>query len=376
MSLERYVLSPAIAAGGMGTVHLAVAPNPSEPLLALKRVHRHLAPDPTFARMLAAEAGIASCIRHDNVVATYGADLIGTEVVMVMEYVHGLTLRNLAELCRGPMPPRIAAAIVAGALRGLHAAHEAVDANGDRLRIVHCDVSPQNVLIGVDGVARVLDFGVSKVEQPRGEGRKGEVHCKIAYAAPEQLTGDGHDRRTDVYAAAVLLWESLVGRPLFGSPGEWNVVAKVLSASVTRPRHLVPEIPRGLDAIVMRSIHPHPKERFATALDMALAIESVFARSHASPREVAAWMRQLAGAEDLLRMRARLVATLRGKARQTAAPTRVSSIPAPPPRRSRPFVSRLLGLYCLVFFGALAGGLVGSAALAGHDEPLRAQHER
>lgn len=355
-----YVLSPSIAAGGMGTVHLAVASDRSTPVLALKRVHRHLRPDPSFVKMLAAEASLASCVRHENVVTTYGADTIDDEVVLVMEYVHGLTLQAVTQRCRGRrLPPRIAGAIVSGALRGLHAVHG--------MGIVHCDVSPQNILLGVDGKARIADFGIARAEHHADGAR--EIHCKLAYATPEQLTGAPLDRRTDVFAAAIVLWEALVGEPLFAVAGEWNIVGRVLAGDVTRPRHVVPSIPSGLDAVVMRGLAMDPRDRFASALDMAVAVDHVFAADPVTAGELGAWMQSFVRDDESLRQRAKWISELR----RSAPPATLVS----PAHRPAPSLAPLLGLYCFIFLGALGCGLLGVTALAhGDDETLGTQSSR
>lgn len=315
-ALEQHLVSKPIAAGGMATVHLAVSSDPAQQALALKRLHPYLAEDPYFGQMLLDEAAIASCVRHPNVVTTYGADMIDGEIVLVMEYVPGLTLHVLMQKL-GPsgMPARLAAAIVAGALRGLHAAHEAVDASGRPLRIVHRDVSPQNILLGLDGVARVLDFGIATADRRSQPTRTGELKGKLSYMAPEQLREASVDRRTDVYGAAVVLWEALVGAPLFHGVSDGSTLARVLEGNVTRPGSLVGGIPARLDAIVMRGVAERSTDRFATALDMATALDAVFASEPVDPSELAGWIQEL-GAETLQRLE-RVPADLRGRSRSS-----------------------------------------------------------
>src|SRR6185436_5870623 len=138
----------------------------------------------------------------------------------VMEYIHGETLSRLlkaATAAAAPVPPPIAVAVLVGALHGLHAAHEAVDEMGRPLRIVHRDFSPQNIMVGVDGVARVLDFGIAKAVSSSQSTRKGEFKGKIAYTSPEQLRGEKVDRRAELFAAGVVLWEALTRKRLFSA---------------------------------------------------------------------------------------------------------------------------------------------------------------
>jgi serine/threonine protein kinase len=311
-ALEAHLVSAPIAAGGMASVHVAMSADPRQPVLALKRVHPHLASD-DFTTMLLDEAAIASCIRHENVVTTYGADMIGEELFMVMEYVAGLPLHIIMQKARpGTVPVRFAVAIIADALRGLHAAHEATDASGKPLGIVHRDVSPQNMLLGVDGITRVLDFGVAKAEHRHQRTRAGELKGKLSYMSPEQLRGDPVDRRTDVYAAAVVLWEALVGASLFNGRNDGGTFANALRGCSTRPGARVAGVPVALDAIVMRGLAMSREDRFATALDMARALDGVVASNPVRREELAAWLRERGA--DVLRRQARVPAELRRRA--------------------------------------------------------------
>src|SRR5262249_48804205 len=166
------------------------------------------------------EAWLAARIHHPNVVQTLDIVSEGGELFLVMDFVHGETLSRIWRALREADPPSIApapvtASIVCGGLHGLHAAHEAKDEAGKPLNIVHRDVSPQNVMVGTDGVARLLDFGVAKAAVRLQSTHEGQVKGKIAYMAPEQLDRHEATRSSDIYAAAVLLWEGLAGRRLF-----------------------------------------------------------------------------------------------------------------------------------------------------------------
>jgi eukaryotic-like serine/threonine-protein kinase len=218
--LGRYVLFDAIARGGMATVHFARLSGPVgfSRTVAIKRLHANFATDPEFVAMFLDEARLAARIRHPNVVPTLDVVASGGEVFIVLEYVSGEALVKLwrGHNARGEIiPVPISLAIMANALQGLHAAHEVRDEQGHPLGIVHRDVSPQNIIVGTDGVARVLDFGVAKAAGRLQEtGDSGALKGKIAYMAPEQITGGAVSRQTDVYAASVVLWELLTGRRL------------------------------------------------------------------------------------------------------------------------------------------------------------------
>ncbi|HSQ67748.1 MAG TPA: serine/threonine-protein kinase, partial [Polyangiaceae bacterium] len=214
--IGRYVLCDAIASGGMATVHLGrlLGPVGFSRTVAIKRLHPHFARDPEFVAMFLDEARLAARIRHPNVVSTLDVVVLQGELFVVMDYVHGEALSKLIR-ANGAVPPPIAASIIAGVLYGLHAAHEAKTDDGAPLHIVHRDISPQNVLVGVDGSARVVDFGVAKAVGRLQTTREGALKGKIAYMSPEQISTDSVDRRTDIYAASVVLWEMLTGKRLY-----------------------------------------------------------------------------------------------------------------------------------------------------------------
>src|SRR5262249_20405529 len=159
------------------------------------------------------EARLAARIHHPNVVQTLDVAVTQGELFVVLEYVNGDSLAHLLRTANAngrAVPPEIASAVVFGVLQGLHAAHEAVVEQGNPLELVHRDVSPHNVLVGVDGVARVLDFGVAKARGRSQTTREGQLKGKLAYMAPEQI-GGRVTRRTDVFAASIVLWEALAG---------------------------------------------------------------------------------------------------------------------------------------------------------------------
>jgi eukaryotic-like serine/threonine-protein kinase len=296
--LGRYALFDELAAGGMATVHLGrlIGPVGFSRTVAIKRLHPQHARDPEFVTMLLDEARLAARIRHPNVVATLDVVATEGEVFLVMEYVEGESLAYVARLLRRNgqrIPPPIASHIVAGALHGLHAAHEAKDDRGAVLGLVHRDVSPQNILVGVDGVPRVLDFGVAKAAGRLQTTDQGRIKGKLSYMAPEQLSAKTVSRKTDIFAAGVVLWEALSGKRLFEGDDPGEVVAKVLSGTIEPPRTFASDIPRPLDAVVMRALARKPDERFETALVMAEAIEA--AAGLLPPRQVGEWLKQVVG---------------------------------------------------------------------------------
>ncbi len=307
----RYLVHGEIAHGGMATVHYGrlIGTAGFARTVAIKRMHRHTASDPDFASMFVDEALLVARIRHPNVVPVI--DVVGCEgeLSLIMEYVQGETLARLlraANRAGKRLPFRIVSSIMIGVLEGLHAAHEAVSERGERLNIVHRDVSPQNIIVGVDGVARVLDFGIAKATVRLASTQDGHIKGKIPYMAPEQVRSKLVDRRTDIYAASAVLWEVLVGRRLLEPDNEAALIAKILSAPIDPPSKHVPDIPLGLDDVVMRGLERDPTLRFQTAQEMAIALEKAVAA--ASAREVGRWVETFAAEE--LKKRAEQVAEI------------------------------------------------------------------
>ncbi len=308
----RYVLFDEIGGGGMAKVHLGRALGAAgfSRIVAIKRIQPALACEPLSAAMLVDEARLAARIRHPNVVATLDVVNADGELMLVMEYVHGPSLAWLMRVLRtrgerAPLP--IAMRIILDTLAGLHAAHEAKSERGRPLEIVHRDVSPHNVLVSAEGAAQLADFGIAKAEGKLADTAHGQIKGKLAYMAPEQLRGESLDRRADVFATGIILWELLTGRALFDASS--NTVAAVarrlLEAHVEPPSRYAP-VTSELEAIVMRALAAAPSARFETAQAMGAALEAV--APVVNREEVAAWVADVAC--DLLRERAALVAQI------------------------------------------------------------------
>jgi serine/threonine-protein kinase len=310
--LGRYLLSGEIARGGMATVHfgrLRGAVGFSR-LVAIKRMHPMLSKEPSFVAMFVDEARTAARIHHANVIPTLDVVSENDELCLVMEYVNGDSLATLLRRARAKeerIPVDIALAVAAGALHGLHAAHEATNERNEPLNVVHRDVSPHNILVGVDGVTRVFDFGVAKATGRLQTTSDGAVKGKCAYMAPEQLRDQPIDRRADVYALGIVLWEMLTGDPLFGAESAGASIMKAMSLEVPAPSTLRREVARDVDALVMKALERAVDRRFATASDMALAIEGS-SIAPASTTRISQWMR--AYAADRIEARNAAVAAL------------------------------------------------------------------
>jgi len=273
----RYRVLFPLAAGGMGTVSLAVQRGAGgfSRLIAIKRAHAHLVSESALRKSLVEEARIAAAIRHANVVAVLDVEEQGGEVTLVMEYVEGA---SLSELLASPRPLSLALAgrIVLDVARGLHAAHETADLAGHPLGIVHRDVSPQNILVGVDGIARISDFGVAKAS--RGANRTasdpGTVRGKRAYCAPEYLETGRSDKRLDVFSLGVVAREAFAGRR-DPEPHEAGSVDGSVADQGRLPSAIHSSLPPGLYSVLQRAVVTDPEARFQTVHEFSEALQQV-----------------------------------------------------------------------------------------------------
>ncbi len=309
--LDRYELIGEIATGGMATVFLARLGGVGgfQRFVAIKRLHPHLANEQEFVEMFLDEARLAALIHHPHVVPIMEVGVSDSGYYIVMEYVEGDTLSKIVarSMSGGKMVPRhILMRILLDMLSGLHAAHELADDRGQLLGLVHRDVSPQNVLVGVDGSSRITDFGVARATARLTSTGSGKLKGKLAYMAPEQTRGDELDRRTDLFAAGIICWEVLAGKRLFKADTEAATLNRILVEPVRPVSEINPDIPRIFDGVLAKALDRDPRRRFQTAQEMfdvleQTAVEGAKATGTdvgiASPREVASFVQTVLGQE-------------------------------------------------------------------------------
>ena len=277
--LDRFELVAELATGGMATVYLARLSGVGgfQRFTAIKRLHPHLAREPEFIEMFLEEARLAARIHHPNVVPILEIGTSDEGYYIVMEYVEGDTLgRLLARSAQtgSRLPTKVGLRIIIDMLAGLEAAHELKDDDGHALGIVHRDISPQNVLVGVDGSSRLSDFGVARATSQVSTTRTGQLKGKLAYMAPEQAKGSRDiDHRTDIFAAGIVLWEVLACRRLFKGDGEADTLNRIINEPIPTLRSAAPMVPAALEAVVARALERDRSKRYSTAAEFADALE-------------------------------------------------------------------------------------------------------
>jgi serine/threonine-protein kinase len=325
--LGRYEPLAKLARGGMAVVYVArqVEPELIERPVVLKRLHEDLRGDER-SRVLLAEARTLTNVRHPNVVPILDVVTTRDEAFLVLEYVEGVSLARLGKAAHDAgerVPIGVASRVMSDVLAGLHAAHEAKDMRGERLGIVHRDVSPQNVLVGADGVSRLIDFGIAKAAGGDVSTSGSVIKGKVGYFAPEQIQGLALDRRVDVFAAAVVLHELCAGRRLFRGDDHATILMRILLDEIPALTSLREDAREELDALLGRALSRDRDDRPPTAA--ALLEELARCAPPASAVEVSRFVERLCGAElDADR------GELRGLVARPRASTRVRA-----PRRSR-----------------------------------------
>lgn len=280
----HYQLLLHIASGGMGQVWAArqMTQLGFRRVVAVKTALPEMAKNADFEQLFLDEARIASMIHHPNVCAIYELGEERGILYLAMEWVNGGSLLEVLEALPAPryLEARLGARVVANACAGLHAAHELEGEDGVPLHVVHRDVSPQNILISADGHVKVADFGVAKARgQLHSATVTGEFKGKVSYLAPEQLTSKEVDRRADIFALGCVLYQVTVGQRPFQGDGALVTMYQILESNVTPPRSVIADYPEELEAIILRALARDPAQRFSTAEEMQMAIETWLAKT-------------------------------------------------------------------------------------------------
>lgn len=282
----RYALERRIGEGGMADVLLARDQARGGTPVVVKRCKAHLVHQPDIATLFLREARLASLIHHPNVVELEATGEEDGQPYLVMEYLEGFTVREifLRASREGGVPQDLAAVIVANAARGLHAAHTAVDEQGQPMGLMHRDVSPHNLFVTDSGVVKVLDFGIAKGVNEHTMTRAGHVKGKASYLAPEQLDPDAKiDARADLFSLGIVAWELLTGKRLFRRATEIDTIQAIRALDVKTPASVRNGVDAGLSAVVMRLLSRKPDARPRTADEVVRAFEDNLAQRHVRP---------------------------------------------------------------------------------------------
>jgi serine/threonine protein kinase len=313
---SRYEVLLRIASGGMGIVYVGRKRGAVgfSRLVAIKRAHPHLHEDPSARRALLGEAAHASRLHHAHVVAVQDVELIDGELLLIMDYVEGTSLSQLMKQAAKSVPREAAVRIVLDVCAGLQAAHELKDDEGKPLDLVHRDVSPQNILVGTDGLARLTDFGIAKSAAAATAGTaEGVLKGKLGYLAPEYIGGASANVRSDVYAVGVIAWELLTRKRLFERNNDAQTLKAILDGEIARASKVAPNVPEVMDDVLAQALAHEPGDRHGSALELANALEAA-ARSAGllgTHAQVAAHVRDVAG-ERLHERRERIATAVAG----------------------------------------------------------------
>jgi serine/threonine protein kinase len=288
MQFGRYQLMHRLAKGGMAELFLARAEGPGgfEKTLALKRILPNLAKDPSFVAMFLSEVKLASRLHHTNIVQIFDCGRAGGSYYLVMEYIDGPNLRGLARCAYGQgvsIPLELSAWILAEACEGLAYAHEFCDpATRKPLKLVHRDISLDNILVSREGTVKVVDFGIAKAASQVHRTQTGVVKGKLSYMAPEQLRGLPLDRRVDVYALGIVLYEMLTGRKPFDATQEADIARAILFGPLIPAEKRRPDLPKALQVILKRALARDRDQRYPDCRALQADLET-FIRSRGKP---------------------------------------------------------------------------------------------
>lgn len=330
---SKYALLAELGRGGMATAYLAAMQGPGgfHKLMVIKRLRPALATEPEFLRMFLQEARLAARIDHPNVVHTTEVGFDGEDHFIAMEYIEGQSLENISRrvVSRAaglsiPPPSSLSAShigatptisgigskgamiplplhlfVLTQVLAGLDFAHELKDFDGNALNVVHRDVSPHNVMVTYDGHVKLVDFGIAKAADSNGDTRTGVMKGKCAYMPAEQFGGKV-DRRADIFAVGVMLWQALTGRRLWKGLSDAEVFQRLSRDDIPTPSSVADDVNPALEAICMKALSYRPEDRYSTAADFQAAIEDVIADDRAlraTPRDTGKFVAELFAAD-------------------------------------------------------------------------------
>jgi len=330
----KYDLLALLATGGMAEIWLARVSGMAgfEKLVVIKRLLDKLAIDPEYVEMFLDEARINARLTHSNIVQVLELGQVEGKYFMAMEFVPGLSVSQVGKRATkqlGTVPQEVACGIIAQACSGLHYAHDKTMPDGSPLNIVHRDVSPQNLIVTYEGLVKVLDFGIAKADHRQSQTRTGLVKGKFSYMSPEQCLGQGLDRRSDVFALGIVLFELCTARRLFKRGSTYETYTAITKADVPSPRKLNPQVSEGVEAVILRALALKPDDRYATADAMQDALEDAMRKAslRGTATDLAKFMNDKFAAEEAEQRRL-ISQALRGELGSAEEAAQVSPVAA------------------------------------------------
>ena len=299
---SQYQILGHLASGGMAELFLAraVGIEGFERYVVLKRIMPEHARNHHFVTMFLDEARLAAQLHHPSIAQVFDIGRINDSYFFTMEYVHGENVRDVLQrvaALRRQIPIEVTLTVIAGAAAGLHYAHDKRGINRQPLGIVHRDVSPSNLMVTYEGAVKVVDFGIAKAADRMTETRSGAIKGKVAYMSPEQCTGQAVDRRSDVFALGIVLYEMATMTRLFKFATDFETMTRIVNHPVPAPTSRRPELPAELEQIILKALAPQPDDRYQSAGALLEAIErfAAGARLSLSNLGLARYLRELFG---------------------------------------------------------------------------------
>jgi serine/threonine protein kinase len=295
----RYVLLERVATGGMAEVFRAKRRGVEgfEKVVAVKRILPHLSSNKDFLDMFVDEAKIVASLSHPNIAQIFDLGKIDDSYYIAMEFVEGHDLRSILTRARARgtlLGVDLAALIAAKVGAALEYAHRHRDDQGNELRIVHRDVSPQNILVSNEGEVKLVDFGIARAASKASHTDSGSLRGKLLYMSPEQAWGKSLDNRSDIFSLGGVFFEALTGHPLFSGNSEMSILERVREARFLTPSSLNPAVPIELEAVVTRALQKDPNERYQDAAEMLRDLDTYLRRRPAvGPNELARFIGRL-----------------------------------------------------------------------------------
>ena len=293
----KYELVGLLSVGGMAEVHLASITGPGgfRKFVVVKRILPDLKDDPQFSEMFMSEARLTSSLSHSNIAQVFEFGEIDQRLYLSMEFIHGIDLVKVIKHSQRlgvPIPRGLALRLIRDISVALHYAHTFVDPWGTLNPVIHRDITPRNVMLSNSGTVKIIDFGIAKVVGTDPQTSVGNVKGSAGYMAPEQVIGETLDARCDVFSVGVILHELLTGRRLFSSADPTEAMRRVVTETPPSPRSLVPDVPEALSALTMKALERDRAHRFASAHDLASAIEEAAGPSLYDEYKVGGWVRE------------------------------------------------------------------------------------